>query len=477
MESSMRQNFRGCYPSVESLSLARGVGVGRIPGPLLANWTSLWLAYHTYRGCHSIAVHKAHKRYGPVVRISPNHISFSSAEALSIVYAQGRNAPAKSPFYDAFHSDGAPSIFSTRDRHVHARKRKMVSHAFSNSALQQFVPLIHPTLDKFIIRMDKMCKTGEYFDALDWFQYFTFDVLSDLAFGEPIGMLEHGSHAVTCQLSDSSVTSENIMSLINEREKYATLTGVHPPVRWARKLFPFLQANQSASVLEQVARTQVLMYLACSTRRQDILGKIVEAQGYDTRSPTADEIAELTAETVTLLVAGAESTANSAAVILHLLATHPVICGKLLGYLHDATGGKNEISYEQAKDVPYLHATINEGLRIFSPLSIGLPRVAPADGVGCGGHHFPEGTVMSVAALALCQNAEVWGDPQNFRPERWLEGKDMNPYFVAFGKGPRACVSATMILRYKIDAKSDKLDMTENFLRAPTHVWLRLSHR
>jgi benzoate 4-monooxygenase len=179
-----------------------------IPGPFLARWTPLWLAYQAYRGRRYKAVHAAHlvskhhskklhclrrifrKRYGTVVRITPNHISVASPEALSVIYGQGLRAPAKSPFYDSFVCNGKPSIFSTRDRQDHSTKRRAVSHAFSSAALQEFIPLIHSTVGEFTQRMDEFCAKREYFDALLWFNYLAFDILSDLAFGERIGMLK-----------------------------------------------------------------------------------------------------------------------------------------------------------------------------------------------------------------------------------------------------------------------------------------------
>jgi hypothetical protein len=62
--------------------------------------------------------------------------------------------------------------------------------AFSGAALQEFIPLIHSTVGEFTQRMDEFCAKREYFDALPWFNYLAFDILSDLAFGERIGMLK-----------------------------------------------------------------------------------------------------------------------------------------------------------------------------------------------------------------------------------------------------------------------------------------------
>ncbi len=48
---------------------------------------------------------------------------------------------------------------------------------------------------------------------------------------------------------------------------------------------------------------------------------------------------------------------------------------------------------------------------------------------------------MSVPAYTIQHDRTIWGDPENFRPERWLEEKDLGRYLLTFGKGPRQCVS------------------------------------
>ena len=51
---------------------------------------------------------------------------------------------------------------------------------------------------------------------------------------------------------------------------------------------------------------------------------------------------------------------------------------------------------------------------------------------------------MSVPSWTIQHDPEIWGDPNTYRPERWLgaESKDLHKYLLTFGKGPRACVSS-----------------------------------
>jgi benzoate 4-monooxygenase len=74
------------------------------------------------------------------MRIAPNHVSIASPDALQTVYAHG-NGALKSNFYDAFVSIQR-GLFNSRDRTQHARKRKLVSHIFSQKSVLEFEPHI-----------------------------------------------------------------------------------------------------------------------------------------------------------------------------------------------------------------------------------------------------------------------------------------------------------------------------------------------
>ena len=131
-----------------------------------------------------------------MIRIAPNHISLATKDAIPVVFGQGNKALAKSQFYDAF-IGGSASVFSTRDRGEHARKRKGYSKTFAPQSVKDYTPLIQDCLKELIQQFDNACELGSIaglgelskIDMLKWLNYFAFDVLSDLAFGHRLGML------------------------------------------------------------------------------------------------------------------------------------------------------------------------------------------------------------------------------------------------------------------------------------------------
>ena len=91
------------------------------------------------------------------------------------------------------------------------------------------------------------------------------------------------------------------------------------------------------------------------------------------------------------------------------------------------------------KNLPYLNAVINEGMRLFSVSSIGLPRKVPPGGMTLLGHEFKEGTIVSVPIYHAHHDRATWGeDAETYRPERWMEGNPkIGKAFYPFSFGPR----------------------------------------
>lgn len=73
-----------------------------LPGPALSAFTSLELKVNELKANRTLYVHGLHQRYGPVVRLGPNEVSFSSWAAVKEIYCSGGSGFDKTEFYDAF---------------------------------------------------------------------------------------------------------------------------------------------------------------------------------------------------------------------------------------------------------------------------------------------------------------------------------------------------------------------------------------
>jgi cytochrome P450 len=74
----------------------------------------------------------------------------------------------------------------------HARQRRALSHAFSQKALLEQESIIKGYVDMFIERLTPFAATDRELNMCDWFNFTTFDIIGDMAFGEPFGCLRDG---------------------------------------------------------------------------------------------------------------------------------------------------------------------------------------------------------------------------------------------------------------------------------------------
>lgn len=133
---------------------------------------------------------------------------------------------------------------------------------------------------------------------------------------------------------------------------------------------------------------------------------------------------------------------SSTCAILYYLAKNRGAQEKLQKELDEHLGTENEFTATEAqvKNLPYLDACINEGLRLHSTSSVGLPREVPKGGMMVCGQFFAEGTVLSVPSYTIHRDRGVWGeDFEAYRPERWFERDQtlMQKTFNPFSYGPR----------------------------------------
>ena len=74
----------------------------KVPGPAVSLFTSLLLKWKQVNAARTLYIHALHEQYGPVVRIAPNEVSFTSWPALKEIYCSGGSGYDKSDFYNLF---------------------------------------------------------------------------------------------------------------------------------------------------------------------------------------------------------------------------------------------------------------------------------------------------------------------------------------------------------------------------------------
>lgn len=174
-----------------------------------------------------------------------------------------------------------------------------------------------------------------------------------------------------------------------------------------------------------------------SHQHHDLLAMLMSAMDEDGTQMTPKQLRD---ESMTLFLAGHETTALTLSWAWYMLSENSGAEARLHEELHGVLGGcAPEIA--DLERLPYLRAVINETLRLYPAAYVSArTSIAPCT---LGGYDFPVGTTMIMAQWVMHRDARYFDDPESFRPERWLDGLEnrlpAGAYF-PFGDGPRRCI-------------------------------------
>ncbi|KAJ4361651.1 hypothetical protein N0V85_009383, partial [Neurospora sp. IMI 360204] len=171
------------------------------PGPLLYRASPIPFAIHHSLGLQAFHTQTLHDKYGPVVRIAPNHLSFTDVRAWRDIYGhiagsrQGQEEMSKCKSFVRPVDDQATHIISA-GREEHAQLRRALSNSFSDASMRGQGPLIGKYIDLLIHKLHEQGEEGRVpLNATSWYNCVTFDITGDLIFGMPFGALAgNGNH-------------------------------------------------------------------------------------------------------------------------------------------------------------------------------------------------------------------------------------------------------------------------------------------
>lgn len=191
--------------------------LAKYPGPKL-NAVSEWpQAIFNIRGRAHIAQYQLHEKYGDVVRVAPNVLLFRTVKAAHDIYDRKANV-IKAGWTDvALKINPSVSTHNLTDRQIHAKRRRMLANAFSDSALRNQEHLIIDRIQSFCEIMSEPNNAnsekkgwGQPRDMSTWANNLTLDVLGELCFGKTFGALEAGSHMIGELLVTSSAMNQAV---------------------------------------------------------------------------------------------------------------------------------------------------------------------------------------------------------------------------------------------------------------------------
>lgn len=174
----------------------------------MARLSSFWMTFHVGNSEAYKLVTKLHQQHGDFVRVGSNDLSILDPDAVPVIYGFGTKC-FKSPWYDNDYP--LSSMHSTRNRQYHDTRRRVWSISFSDKALRGYEPRVQKYASILVRQLQSF--SGQPVDATEWFNYFAYDVMGELAFGKSFGTLERGQEHYAIELLGEGLQAMAYMSV------------------------------------------------------------------------------------------------------------------------------------------------------------------------------------------------------------------------------------------------------------------------
>ncbi|RPD60596.1 high nitrogen upregulated cytochrome P450 monooxygenase 2 [Lentinus tigrinus ALCF2SS1-7] len=435
--------------------------LARYPGPPLRRATEFVGAYYAATGRKATAIDALHKQYGSVVRIGPNTLSIIDPTAMPKLWNVSRgpwNIGIKMSYKNL-------TMMGLRDPEEHALRRRPWNRGLNQTAIKEYEHPLTARVQLLVRRLEE--QKGEV-DLSKWMGMFSMDFMCDMAFGGGIELLRDGEHTNPFRMLQRGMSIASVFTVI---PWFAVYLGHMPGTGWALRS------------LHTTARTFAAKRLQRGSSTRDLFHYLNNEDLSDVPPPPKQH---LIGDAILAIVAGSDTTANALVSIFYCILANPATYTALQTEIDKFYSSNDDpCNTRHYQDMHYLHAVINEALRLYNPTNLGGQRQVPPHGppVIAGSLVLPPGTIFYMPPFSSNRDPHYFSFPSAFWPERWLiasghidfDSKEARvpgtltkdefvhneAAFVSFGLGPIGCVGkalATLEMRMVVSALLHKFD-------------------
>lgn len=308
---------------------------------------------------------------------------------------------------------------------AHRQRRKLVMPPFHGERLKVYADLIRDITREVMAELSP----GEPFKARALMQKITMRVILQAVFGLYDG--DRYRRLETLLAHRLNLSSRPVASLLLFFPVLQTDLGPWSPGARSKAMAQEIDALIYAEIRDRRAHPD--------PNRSDVLSLLLQARDEDDNGLSDSELRD---ELMTLLVAGHETTATALAWSLYWTHHYPAIQDRILDEIRDAGAASNPLALTK---LPYLEAVCNETLRIYPVAMLTFVRrvLQPLTLLG---HDLAPGTEVMGCIYLLHHREDLYPDPNQFRPDRFLERQYSAFEFMPFGAGARRCVGAALAM-------------------------------
>ncbi|XP_076351933.1 cytochrome P450 3A11-like [Tachypleus tridentatus] len=353
--------------------------------------------------------------------------------------------------------------------------RSLITPTFSSSKMKQMTPILQKCLEVLMEKIAQKSQTEEDFDIYEMYQELTVDVIGQTVFGIQTNVQHNPNNPFLTNsraVANTQTSGFLIFLLLCFPELYSILYPLRTLVDF---IWHQIFSTPGRSLIEGVTKVIEERRQNPALQRSDLLQMMLDARmakedienvtakhltaGVDepTKDVSNDEKdkkkqmkfstdVEIKANCITFLLAGYETTSTALAFTTHILVNRQDVQEKIREEINDVIGQDGVLDYNTVNKLQYLDQVFSESLRLYPPIITFINRVSDED-YQLGDFKIPKDTTIQVPVWYFHHDPEIWSEPYEFKPERFLpeNKKDIHPMaYQAFGSGPRNCVGMRM---------------------------------
>ncbi|KAF9269320.1 high nitrogen upregulated cytochrome P450 monooxygenase 2 [Marasmius fiardii PR-910] len=433
--------------------------LSKYPGPVLAKCTKFWGMYQTHTGKAHVKSLELHRRYGPVVRIGPNELSFCDVDVIQSI--MGNDGMGKGPMWESrqFARKKVHSLVGVQNVAEHLQRRKLWNKALSSTRVKAYGHLLRKRLLQLVDILDTKSAGKEVVDLAGWLSFFSYDFMGDMAFRAGFELMRDGDKDGIWKIMEVGITIPSYVQHI---------PWITPFLRQLPKMVP--SDLRFRKFVAQIARSRTERGTDASLTGEDLSTHLLDENSPEPKPLGFDIYA---AEALLAVVAGSDTAATCMSCTFFYILNEK----SLFDRLHEEIDTFFPLSQgiapheDTAKlaDMPFLNAVINESLRMQPPVPTGLQRAPEPESGGkmVGSIFISEATAVYMPPYAIHRDPRYFSpNPDVFWPDRWLSTtKDVTlnqAAFIPYSTGPMNCVGkalAQVELRAVIATLVQRFDM------------------
>ncbi|KAK8903729.1 hypothetical protein QC760_008191 [Botrytis cinerea] len=432
--------------------------LAKFRGPWYSSCFSLPLAIISAKRWEHQWVDDLIKKYGrdAPIRVAPEMLLFPRPSSLKEIYWD-RSLNEKSTFYGTG-LFGPPNLFSTLPSVEHTPMRKALGAApwAIGDLRKDWEKSMDDQILLFTKVMTEKANAGETVDLSDKVAEFAADIMTVFSFGQAWGFVKNSrdERGLLHHWRESLDLVGFAARFTLFRKHIINLPGIASwllPEPSSKRGVGYLIYEADRAITQREYETSQGVY----PEKPDFLQHFLDARMNDKPLTPLQKRSNVTL----LIQAGADTTATALGSILRFLATTPGCYAKALAQIRDAEEkGLLSTPVQDAEvraHLPYLLGAVKEGMRLNPSVTNWLPRIVPPEGKMIDGFFVPGGIDVTSQATVVQRDPILFGpDPDAFRPERWMNGKDveLEHGMFNFGVGPRVCLGReiAMMETYKL---------------------------